>query len=272
MSKIKINFPENEDMNWIIETAKLNTLQPFEQASMKELIESLTWSLIIKVHNHQKAYAAFQSHPNIHYNPESWVDLLQADMLHSPFHGLNTIFLRIIISENLSDEDMKLILQKTFHSIPSLEYCCFVTQEQDEILVRTVYDHINTSLYDESNSYIGVADTDGEEGVGFIYATTNQIDLDILNQNFQLEAVHGLKKRHPKDKFDIPVVTEGIESLPEFLPPGFDDTEETEISQMLSEIVAEIESGPDVANCLKDLLDEFREDGPEKTEYKDFFF
>ncbi|GBM21376.1 Cilia- and flagella-associated protein 61 [Araneus ventricosus] len=333
MAEIKISFAESDDITWILEAAKSNILPPFRQANIKELFELSSWSLTVKENGQIKTYAAFQSFPNLHYDNEQWDRQIKQDDA-TAFDGLNTLFLRIIVSEAPSDTHIKLILQKTFESIPYLKCCCFLTEEQDEVSpelleffevkdnliahvklwfcessfivpnigirskrsedylsLKNLFSQIYSSFsknelqtftldfldfgedqyptyqyftYDETNSYIGIADTEGGEAVGFIYATTNRIDLEALNQNFQLEAVYGLRKRHQKDKFDIL-----FEEEYEALPPEFTPEDENEIVEILSDIIDEIDSAPDVEDCLQEILDEICPSAEMKERRKD---
>ncbi|GFT27337.1 cilia- and flagella-associated protein 61 [Nephila pilipes] len=330
MTQIKINFPEIDDISWITEIAETNILPPFESVNIKELYELSPWSLVIKEDNQsQKTFAAFQSYPNIHYDIEHWEEQIRRDT-GLQFDGLSTIFLRIIISESVSDKHIKLILQKTFYSMSSLEYCCFVIpadkqpspvllnffknkskfkegiqlwccdrisimpkigirskRSEDYLALKNLFSQIYSSLpnneleiltldfldfgedpdildlcedqgptytyftFDESNTYIGVADIDEGEAVGIIYATTNRINLEALNKNFQVEAVYGLRKRHPKDQIDILLKKDSNLSVHDFTPE-----EQKEILEIIEEIITEIEIDPDAVNCLTDIIDE----------------
>ncbi|GFY44566.1 cilia- and flagella-associated protein 61 [Trichonephila inaurata madagascariensis] len=320
MTEVKISYTETDDISWITELAKTNILPPFESTNIKELHEFSAWSLVVKESkSSQRTYAAFQSYPHIHYETEHWEQQIRNDT-GVQLEGLNTLFLRIIISESTSDLHIKLILQKTFHSIPSLEYCCFVSHEENEpspalleffknkdssteriklwccerisilpevgirskrsedyLSIKNLFSQIYSSLpnseleiftldfldfgedrcptykyftYDESNSYIGVADIDEGEAVGFIYATTNRINLDILNNNFQLESVYGLRKRHRKDQIDI-----SFEDASTTVP-DFTSEEEDEILEIITDIITTVEMDPDLVQCMRDIIDQ----------------
>ncbi|GFQ69114.1 cilia- and flagella-associated protein 61 [Trichonephila clavata] len=329
MTEGKVSYTETDDISWIIELAKTNILPPFESTNIKELHEFSTWSLVVKESNSpQRTYSAFQSYPHIHYEIEHWEQQIRNDT-GVQFEGLNTLFLCMIVSELTSDLHIQLILQKTFHSIPSLEYCCFVShtdnqpspvlleffknintspkgiqlwccerisilpevgirskRSEDYLSIKNLFSQIYSSLsnseleiftldfldfgedrcptykyftYDESNSYIGVADIDEGEAVGFIYATTNRINLDILNKNFQLESVYGLRKRHRKDQIDIPF-EDASTSIPDFTAE-----EENEIFEIIIDIITSVEIGPDVVECMRDIIDEISPPEPSET-------
>ncbi|XP_071035159.1 uncharacterized protein [Parasteatoda tepidariorum] len=54
--------------------------------------------------------------------------------------------------------------------------------------------------YDEDNTCIAIADAYKGDAVGFMFATTLRVDLNFLNEHFQLETVRGLKKKNCPDK------------------------------------------------------------------------
>ncbi|XP_035229362.1 uncharacterized protein LOC118201376 [Stegodyphus dumicola] len=94
--------------------------------------------------------------------------------------------------------------------------------------------------YDADNTYIAVADTEDGEAIGFIYATTQHADLDMMNALFQLEAVYGLRK---------------------YVPTAFEmSSDEEEVIKILTtDSPAEEESTKEITACLHDILDEICE-------------
>lgn len=314
MTEVRISFPEDDDIPWI--TQNSNIMKPFHSVNIKKLFETATWSLIVKQDDQPRAYAAFQSHPNMHYDVRKWEQQIQKDTDKVTFEGISALFLRYFICEPDKEDYLKLVLKKTFHSLPFIKDCCFlaqITDEVDEILVKTftqaidlesdlriwncqrdsivtqvgirskksedylslknlfsqMYSFSNSELqnltmdfldfgedrcptykyftFDEDNTYIGVADKKKGEAVGFICATTQHVDLDFLNQNFQLDAVYGLRKKHPEDSpelsfgEDSPKLSpeqSSSETSDEDIPENLDD----EVKHTLTDILDEVES------------------------------
>lgn len=103
--------------------------------------------------------------------------------------------------------------------------------------------------YDDDNTYIGIVDDNKGEAIGFIYATIRRIDLDLMNEYFQLETVYGLRKKHPSDT--------NISFDEEFLSGSEESSdEEDEIREIITNIVDEVVFDSDVSTCLNDIIDD----------------
>ncbi|KAG8195404.1 hypothetical protein JTE90_001416 [Oedothorax gibbosus] len=112
--------------------------------------------------------------------------------------------------------------------------------------------------FDEDNTYIGVADKGGE-AVGFVCATTQHIDLEFLNQNFQLEAVYGLRKTSPEDAPELFLSEDSSQFIPE--QSSIDTLEsssslDNDVIHVLTDILDEVESKSEIIECLRDCFDE----------------